>query len=76
MTLAPAKIMGVDDLVGSLEVGKHATLFVADGDALEFNTNVSDAWIQGRPVDLSNRHKRLYDKYRQKYEQLDAEDGP
>ena len=62
--------MGVADRVGSLEVGKHATLFVADGDALEIATQVQQAWIQGRAVDLSDKHKRLYRKYQQKYEQL------
>ncbi len=70
ITLYPAQILGVDDRVGSLETGKHATLFVADGDVLEITTRVSDAWIQGRRVDLTNRHQRLYEKYRQKYEQL------
>lgn len=73
ITLYPAQIMGVDDLVGSLEVGKHATLFVADGDALEISTQVSHAWIQGREVDLSNKHKRLFEKYSQKYEELAGE---
>ncbi len=76
VTLYPAQIMGVADMVGSLEAGKHATLFVADGDALEITTNVLDAWIQGRRVDLTNRHKRLYEKYRQKYQQLDDSRGP
>ncbi len=73
ITLYPAQIMGVDDMVGSLDVGKHATLFVANGDALEISTQVSHAWIQGREVDLSDKHKRLFEKYRRKYEQLDSQ---
>jgi imidazolonepropionase-like amidohydrolase len=67
ITLYPAQILGVDDRLGSLEVGKDATLFVADGDPLEVTTQVLRAFIGGREVDLDNRHKRLYEKYRGKY---------
>lgn len=73
VTLYPAEIMGLADKIGSLEVGKHATLFVADGDPLEIATQVTHAWVQGRAVDLSDKHKRLYRKYRKKYEQLQSE---
>ena len=73
ITLYPAQIMGVDDQVGSLEVGKHATLFVCDGDPLEIETQVNHAWVQGKKVDLSDKHKRLYQKYQKKYEQLENE---
>ncbi|TDR45875.1 imidazolonepropionase-like amidohydrolase [Tahibacter aquaticus] len=67
ITLGPAEILGVADRLGSLDVGKDATLFVADNDALENFTHVERAWIQGREVDMSNRHTRLNDKYRGKY---------
>jgi len=70
ITLYPAQILGVDDRLGSLEKGKDATLFVADGDILEAPTHVEAAYIQGRPVDLSDRHKRLWHKYQQKYQRL------
>ena len=68
--LAPAEIFGVADRIGSIQVGKEASLFLADGDILETSTQVEKAWIQGRKVDLSSRHTDLYDKYRTKYEQL------
>jgi imidazolonepropionase-like amidohydrolase len=64
ITLYPAQILGVADRVGSLEVGKEATLFITDGDPLETSTQVIAAYIAGKPVDLEDRHKRLYDKYR------------
>lgn len=67
ITLSPAEILGVADRVGSLEVGKDATLFIADGDPLETATQVSAAYVQGRSVSLVDRHKRLYQKYQQKY---------
>jgi imidazolonepropionase-like amidohydrolase len=69
ITLYPAQIWGVDDRVGSIAEGKDATLFVATGDMLQTETQVEQAWIQGRQVDLSDRHKLLWKKYQQKYEQ-------
>jgi imidazolonepropionase-like amidohydrolase len=72
ITLYPAQILGVDDRIGSLEVGKDASLIITDGSPLETTTDVLSAYIQGRKVDLSNRHLRLYKKYEQKYQQLKA----
>ena len=76
ITLYPAQIMGVEDRVGSLEKGKDATLIVTDGDPLEITTRVHELFIQGRRIDLANKHKRLYDKYRQRYRQTDARETP
>ncbi len=67
ITLAPAKILGVADRVGSLEKGKDATLFISDGHMFDTSSNVKQAFIQGRELDLSSRHKRLWLKYREKY---------
>lgn len=65
-----AKILGIDNLVGTLEKGKQATLFVSAGDALDMRTNVVEqVFIQGRKVNLDDRHKRLYKTYKDKYEQ-------
>ena len=66
ITLWPAEILGVADRVGSLTVGKDATLFVAKGDPLDTRSSVPRAWIQGREVDLRSRHVQLYEKYREK----------
>ncbi len=70
ITQYPAEILGIADRVGTLEVGKDATIFVSDGDPLETETQVTAAWIQGRKVDLTSRHTQLYDKYQIKYRQL------
>lgn len=67
ITLSPARILGVDDRLGSLEVGKDANLFITDGDPLDIRTQVEQAFIQGSTVDLSSRHTQLYEKYQQKY---------
>lgn len=72
VTLYPAQILGLADRAGSLETGKDATLMVTDGDPLEIATQVEKLYLQGRDVDLGNRHKSLYEKYRQRYRQRDA----
>jgi imidazolonepropionase-like amidohydrolase len=64
VTIYPAQIFGVDKLLGSIEVGKMANLIVTDGDPLEFKTNVKQMFINGKPVDLSSRHTKLYDKFK------------
>ena len=70
ITLSAAEILGIDKQVGSLESGKDATLFISNGDALEIRTNVLQAYIQGRKIDMNDRHKTLYNKYQEKYRQL------
>jgi imidazolonepropionase-like amidohydrolase len=50
VTLTPARILGVDDRLGSLEPGKHATLCVWSGDPLDARSRVESAWIEGRQV--------------------------
>lgn len=65
-TLYPAQIFGVDQQLGSLEVGKLATIVVTDGDLLEFRTRVKLMFIHGRPTDLANKHSRLYDKFKER----------
>lgn len=67
ITLYPAQILGVADRVGSLEAGKDATLIVTDGDPLETPTQVLRAFVQGREVDLGDRHKSLAKKYEEKH---------
>ena len=64
ITLEPARILGIANRVGSLEPGKDATLFVSDRDVLDFRYTVIAAYVDGRALDLSDRHKRLYERYR------------
>lgn len=67
ITLASAEILGIADRVGSLETGKDATLIVTNGDPLEIPTQVEKLYLQGRDVDLGDKQKSLYEKYKQKY---------
>ena len=69
ITSTPAKIMGIDKQVGTLEKGKMATLVVCKGDILDMRSNgIEQAFIRGRKTDLDDRHKRQYRKYSDKYE--------
>lgn len=72
LTSNTARIMGIDNVVGTLEKGKHATLVVSKGDLLDMRTNVIEhAFIQGRHINLDDKHKRLFHMYREKYGQPD-----
>ena len=50
VTLGPAVVWGVDDLVGSLEPGKRADLVVTKGDLLEITTEITGLWIDGDEI--------------------------
>jgi adenine deaminase len=69
ITLNAARIMGVSDKTGSIEVGKDANIVVSNGDLLDMrSSNVTAAYIQGRKIDLTDKHKLLNDRFEQKYE--------
>jgi imidazolonepropionase-like amidohydrolase len=72
ITADAATILGVGDRLGTLTVGKDATLFVADGSPLELTTKIELAFVRGRQVDLRNKHTELAKKYREKYRQAGA----
>ncbi|HSK10842.1 MAG TPA: amidohydrolase family protein [Vicinamibacterales bacterium] len=63
LTINAAEILGVSDLVGSIEPGKVANLLIAKGDPLEIRTEISHVIINGRQVDLDNKHLSLYERY-------------
>jgi imidazolonepropionase-like amidohydrolase len=64
VTIHPAEIFGVSNLVGSIEKGKVANLIVTDGDPLEILTQVKHLFINGRQIPLTSRHTELYEKYK------------
>jgi hypothetical protein len=76
LTRNPARILGIDDEVGTIEKGKVATMFLSEGDALDMRTNsLTQAWIEGRSIDLDNRQRQLYRKFQTKYG-AEVLDGP
>ena len=68
ITENPAKILGIDANYGTLEIGKSATLFICEGDALDMRTNIlSHAFIDGREISLETHQTKLWKRYSEKY---------
>lgn len=68
VSLNAAKILSIDSKSGSLEEGKDANIVVSSGDLLDMRTNdVIHAWLQGRRINLDNKQKALYQKFKDKY---------
>ncbi len=68
ITINPAKILKLDAQIGTLERGKDASLIVSTGDVLDMKTsNIEQAYITGRKIDLSNKQKALSEKFMKKY---------
>lgn len=68
ITLNPAKILGIDNVTGTLEEGKDANIIVSEGDILDMEHSIVDAaFIQGRKINLDNRQSQLAERYMYKY---------
>ena len=68
ITLNTAKILGIDDMTGSIEAGKDANIIISEGDILDMRGNqLTKAFIQGRDISLDNKHEQLYERYKYKY---------
>ncbi|MCR9292753.1 MAG: amidohydrolase family protein [bacterium] len=50
ITIVPARMLGLEDRLGSLEVGKDADLLVLNGPPLDYRTYVEKAIVNGRVV--------------------------
>lgn len=71
ITSKAAFILGINERVGTLEVGKDASIVVSEGDILDITTNkVIHAFIEGREIDLTNKQKVLYQKYKTRIENV------
>ena len=70
ITSNTAKLLSIDSVCGTLEEGKDATLFVSEGDALDMRTNkLTQAFIQGKLLNLDNHQSKLNEIYKKKYNQ-------
>lgn len=63
ITLTPAEIFGLADKYGSIEEGKVANLFIADGDPFEMKTTIQYLFIRGWKVPMESRHTLLHDEF-------------
>jgi imidazolonepropionase-like amidohydrolase len=69
ITLNAARVLGIADKAGSIEIGKDANIVISEGDILDMkSSNVTEAFIQGRKIDLTDKHKQLNERYNKKYE--------
>ena len=67
VTIYPAQIFGVDNMMGSLEKGKLANIVLADGDMLDVRTNIKYVFIDGKQTDLSNIYTELLERYKKRH---------
>ena len=73
ITSESAKILGIDKTVGTLEESKDATLIITEGDVLDMRTSkVTQAFIRGKEIDLNNKQKDLYRRFKTKYDRLNG----
>ncbi len=69
VTINAAQFMGVADKVGSLEVGKEATLLITTGTPLDMTSDIVQSYIQGREINMMDIHKFFFEKYLEKIKQ-------
>jgi imidazolonepropionase-like amidohydrolase len=70
VTLHAAQILGVDNQLGSIAVGKRANLVLADGDILQASTQVKALFIDGRPLPPTSKQTRLYERYLERLQEV------
>ena len=63
ITLYPARILGLDDTLGSIAPGKSASFVLTDGDLLEPATNIEQVWIDGTRPTMDDVQKAAYRKW-------------
>jgi imidazolonepropionase-like amidohydrolase len=76
VTLYPAQILGVADQMGSVEEGKRANLVLANGDLLQASTQVLGLFIDGKPLEPTSKHTRLYERYKERLQEVKDGQAP
>ncbi len=68
VALNPAKLLGIDSLIGRLASGASASIFLSEGDPTDMKeANLRRAWILGNEITLDNIQLQLYRRYEKKY---------
>jgi imidazolonepropionase-like amidohydrolase len=76
VTLYPAQILGVADQMGSVEEGKRANLVLTNGDLLQASTQVLGLFIDGKPLEPTNKQTRLYERYKERLQEVKDGQAP
>jgi imidazolonepropionase-like amidohydrolase len=69
VTINAATFLGIADKVGSLEVGKDASVLITTGTPLDMTSNILQSYIQGREINMMDIHKFFFQKYLEKIKQ-------
>jgi imidazolonepropionase-like amidohydrolase len=72
VTLNAAKILGVEDKLGSLSKGRMANLVITTGDMLQASTQVVGTYVAGKPFSATSKHTRLYERYRERLKEVNG----
>ncbi len=64
LTIDAARLLGVDDRLGSIEEGKVANLLITTGSPIEYTSQVETMFIRGEKVPWDDKFNRLYQRYR------------
>ncbi len=70
VTISPAQILGVADSLGSIDPGKRANLVITNGDLLQPSTQVLGLFIDGKPIEPTSKHTRLFEKYAERLKEF------
>jgi imidazolonepropionase-like amidohydrolase len=76
VTLYPAQILGVAEQMGSVEEGKRANLVLTNGDLLQASTQVLGLFIDGKPLEPTSKHTRLYERYKERLQEVKDGQAP
>lgn len=69
VTINAAELLGLDDRIGSLEAGKQATFLITTGTPIDMTSDIEQAYIQGRELDMNDIQKHFFAKYMEKVRQ-------
>jgi imidazolonepropionase-like amidohydrolase len=64
LTINPARILGIEEEVGSLEAGKTANVAIWTGSPIQGRSRVETVIIKGKLIPMTSLQTRLYEKFK------------
>ncbi len=64
LTINPARILGIEEEVGSLEAGKTANVVIWTGSPIQGRSRVETVIIRGKLIPMTSLQTRLYEKFK------------